>query len=190
MTTLIDKETSASLINPTFRKHGYIQVYTGSGKGKTTACMGLATRALGRGWKVLIMQFCKGNASGEFNLFKKFFGDTFKYFHVGLPTIPYKQFLTDEERYENVKGWWYVKHNYKEYDLIILDELNIAIELGIIPIDDVVDLLRNKPKKLEIVITGRNAKPEIMGMAQLVTEMKPLKHYWDMGVPAREGIEF
>lgn len=189
MAQIIEHECT-ELFNPKFKKHGYIQVYTGSGKGKTTACIGLATRALGRGWKVLIMQFCKGRTSGEFNFLRKFFGNNFKYFHVGLPCIPYSNNLCDEEKYENIKGFWYVKYNVKEYDLVILDELNIAIDLDIIHLEDVIRFLKNKPKKTEIVITGRNAKPEILEMANLVTEMKPVKHYYEVGVSAREGIEF
>ena len=181
------------LINPSFKKRGYIQIYTGNGKGKTTAAMGLATRALGKNWKVFAMLFCKGGATnsyGELIHFTKNTDGIIKVYNCGLNSIPYSNTVSDEDRYEATKGWWKVIHNYREYDLIILDELCIAINLGLLHILPVIDFLDNKPKNLEVVITGRDAPPCLVQRADLVTEMRPIKHYFNKGVIARNGIQF
>ena len=183
------------LKNPNFKRHGYIQVYYGNGKSKTTASMGLALRALGKGWKVLIMQFVKGGPReqyGEYLGFKALKPElraNLTYKNCGLDKVTYKANLTDEDRLEAQKGWWYVVGNYKKYDLIILDEINIAIDMDIVHLEQVTTFLQSKPKRLEVVLTGRNARPEIRELAHLVTEMKAEKHYWDIGVGARDGIE-
>ena len=188
------------LYNPLFRKNGYIQIYTSTGKGKTTASMGLALRALGSGWRVLIMQFVKGGARekyGEFNALnslKDEYKKNLKYKNCGLDKVIYSGNLTDEDKLEAQKGFFYVLHNYKEYDMIILDEVNIALELGLIHLDQFLEFLNNKPKRLEVVLTGRLTKPEIKDklyeMAHLISEINPVKHYWEVGVQARKGIEF
>lgn len=183
------------LINPNFDKRGYLQVFYGDGKGKTTASMGLALRALGQGWKVLIMQFVKGGNReqyGEYNSFMSLKDDVrkrLKYKNCGLDKVIFKENITDEDRLEGQLGWNYVLHNHKEYDLIILDELNIAIDLDIIHLAQVKEFVLNKPDYLEVVITGRNAKPTIRKMAHLVSKVEAEKHYWDLGVAFRKGIE-
>lgn len=184
------------LHNPSFKRRGYIQVYYGDGKSKTSACMGQTLRALGRGWDVLIMQFVKGGDRenyGEYlglNALKPEVRKHLKYKNCGLDKVIYKSNLTDEDRLEAQKGWWYVLHNYKKYDMVVLDEINIAIDLDLIHLEQVCEFLKNKPKRLEVVLTGRNAHPNIIDMAHLVTEMRPEKHYWNIGVNAREGIEY
>lgn len=183
------------LINPDFGKLGYIQVYTGDGKGKTTASLGLAVRALGQNWKVLIMQFCKGGERdkyGEYNALmslKDSVRRRLKYKNCGLDKVVYKANLTDEDRLEAQMGWNYILHNHKEYDLVILDELNIALDLDIIHLEQVKEFLLNKPKYLEVVITGRNVKQELVNIVHLVSKIEPVKHYWDIGVASRKGIE-
>ena len=185
-----------NLINPNWAQHGYIQVYTGNGKGKTTASLGLAMRALGRCWKVLIVMFTKGgNDYGELNSFMNLsptIKDNLKIVQAGLDRIVYKNNETDEDIKEIKKGWELAKEAIKnnEYQLIILDEANIAIELGLISLDEMKNFLKNKPQNLEIVLTGRHAHPDIVEMAHLVSEIKQVKHYWDIGVCARKGIEF
>ena len=184
------------LFNPEFANHGYIQVYTGNGKGKTTASLGLAMRALGRGWKVLIVMFTKGgNDYGELVSFANLcpdYKDNVKIVQAGLDRIVYSSNVTEEDRKHAQEGWKTAKAAIKqdEYQLIILDEANIALDLGLISLDDMLDTLKNKPDKMEIVLTGRNAKPEIIEIAHLVSEIKPVKHYWDKGVVARKGIEY
>ena len=185
-----------NLINPNWGEHGYIQVYTGNGKGKTTASLGLAMRALGRNWKVLIIMFTKGgNDYGELNSFTELspaIKNNLKIVQAGLDRIIYKDNQNELDELEIKKGWELAKKAIKnhEYQLVILDEANIAIDLGILDVDEVVDVLNNKPDEMEIVLTGRNAHPKIVEIAHLVSEIKPVKHYWDTGIAARKGIEY
>lgn len=190
----MDKENN--LFNPDWDEHGYIQVYTGDGKGKTTASLGLAMRALGRDWKVLLIMFTKGgNKYGELNSFRnlsKQISHNLTIYQAGTDHIVYSDNITDEDRQTITDGWLKAKQAIinNEYHLIILDELNIAISLGIIDVDDVVETIKNKPYRMEIVITGRNANQKIIDAAHLVSKIEPVKHYWDLGVSARKGIEF
>ena len=185
-----------NLINPNWAKHGYIQVYTGNGKGKTTASLGLAMRALGRNWKVLIIMFTKGgNDYGELNSFQELspqISENLKIVQAGLDRIIYKNNQSKEDEKAIKEGWELAKSAIKnhEYQLIILDEANIAIDLEILDVNEVVDVLKNKPEDIEIVLTGRNAHPKIIEIAHLVSNIEPVKHYWDLGISARKGIEY
>ena len=185
-----------NLINPDWAKHGYIQVYTGNGKGKTTASLGLAMRALGRCWKVLIIMFTKGgNDYGELNSFRNLSPEIAKNLTIvqaGLDRIVYENNKNADDAEEIKKGWELAKKVIKndEYNLVILDEANIAIDLGLIDLDEMIDVLKNKPDEMEIVLTGRNANPKIIEIAHLVSEISPVKHYWDTGIAARKGIEY
>lgn len=185
-----------NLINPNWAKHGYIQVYTGNGKGKTTASLGLAMRALGRCWKVLIIMFTKGgNDYGELNSFRNLSPEIAKNLTIvqaGLDRIVYENNKNADDAQEIKKGWELAKKVIKndEYNLVILDEANIAIDLGLIDLYEVIDVLKNKPDEMEIVLTGRNANPKIIEIAHLVSEIRPVKHYWDTGIAARKGIEY
>lgn len=184
------------LINPSFEKRGYIQVYTGDGKGKTTASLGLTMRALGRGWKVLIVFFTKGGENyGELYSFRELSPNLMNNLTIvqaGLSRIVYSSNLTEEDKAEITKGWEVAKKAAKsgEYQLIVLDEANVAIDLGLIDLEEMKEFLKSKPDELEIVLTGRNAHKDIIELAHLVSEIKPVKHYWNLGTKAREGIEF
>ena len=186
----------SDLYNPIWDEHGYIQVYTGNGKGKTTASLGLAMRALGRNWKVLLIMFTKGGDNyGELNSFRKLSGqihENLTIMQAGLDRIVYSSNITSEDRNAINEGWDVAKRAIEnnEYQLIILDEINIAISLGIVDIDDVLEVLKNKPKEMEIVLTGRDADQRIIDIAHLVSKIEPVKHYWDIGVSARKGIEY
>jgi cob(I)alamin adenosyltransferase len=171
-------------------KKGYIQVYTGNGKGKTTAALGLAMRAAGAGLKVYFVQFLKGRKNSEHISLEKFknqitvrqYGS--KSFLKGKPTradlgLAKKGFLDAKKAIYD-----------KEYDLIVLDEVFFAINLKLIKLDDVVTLLKTKPCSVEIVLTGRNAPLKIIEIADLATEMKEIRHYFKSRVKARLGIEF
>jgi len=191
-----DKKKKEELINPIWDKHGYIQVYTGDGKGKTTASLGLAMRALGRDWKVLLIMFTKGGSNyGELNSFRNLsekIQDNLTIKQAGLDRIVYSSNITEEDRKVIQEGWEIAKKAIlnNEYNLIILDELNIAIALKIVDVDEVVEVLKKKPDTMEIVLTGRNAHKKIIDVAHLVSKIEPVKHYWDLGVSARKGIEY
>jgi len=192
----MENKCSNNLVNPNWDKHGYIQVYTGNGKGKTTASLGLAMRALGRCWKVLIVMFTKGGDDyGELNSFRNLspgIADNLTIIQAGLDRIVYENNKSESDASAISQGWELTKKAIKndEYNLIILDEANIAIDLGLIDLDEMLEVLKNKPAEMEIVLTGRNAKPEIVEIAHLVSEITPVKHYWDTGVKARKGIEY
>lgn len=187
---------NADLINPSWEQHGYIQIYTGNGKGKTTASLGLAMRALGRKWKVLIVMFTKGGDNyGELKSFKNLsdeISDNLTIVQAGLDRIVYAHNKSEDDEKEIKQGWETAKKAIlnDEYQLIIMDEINIAIDLKILDIDEVIGVLKNKPKDMEIVLTGRNAHKKAIEIAHLVSEIKPVKHYWDTGVVARKGIEY
>ncbi len=168
---------------------GYVQVYTGNGKGKTTAAIGLAMRAVGAGLKVFIGQFVKGMYYSELKSLSKL-----------SPQLVVKQFgretfVHNKPSEEDVraarKGYEEVKALIKggEYDLVILDEANIAIYFNLLTVDDLLSLIEEKPESVELVFTGRNADPRLIEKADLVTEMKDIKHYFEDGVRARKGIE-
>ncbi len=175
-------------------EHGYIQIYTGDGKGKTTASLGLALRAIGHGWKVLLIQFAKGdqpNYYGEILSSSKLMPNL-EVHQFGLDRVVYSHNVSMEDYKEAKKGWELAKEaiRSKEYQMIILDEINICADMGMIKISEIKETLINKPGNLEVVLTGRRAHPELISLAHLVTEMCPRKHYFNEGVMARQGIEY
>jgi cob(I)alamin adenosyltransferase len=169
---------------------GYVHVYTGNGKGKTTAALGLALRASGAGLKVFIGQFIKGQAYSELEVIARDLKNiTVKQYGLGCfivdtPTI--------EDREAARKGFDEIQRIIKngKHDLVILDEVNIALYYKLIEVDELITLIREKPQDVELVITGRYAPEEIIEAADLVTEMKEVKHYYQKGIEARKGIEF
>ena len=189
-------QENSNLFNPQWAKHGYIQVYTGNGKGKTTASLGLCMRALGRNWKVLLVMFTKGGDNyGELISFKKLskeINDNLTIVQAGFDRIVYSDNANDKDKQVIQNGWKVVKEAIKnnEYNLIIMDEINICLDLGLLDLNEVVETLKHKPEEMEIVLTGRNAKQEIIDIAHLVSKIEPVKHYWDTGVVAREWIEY
>ncbi|HHU69448.1 MAG TPA: cob(I)yrinic acid a,c-diamide adenosyltransferase [Thermoanaerobacterales bacterium] len=168
---------------------GYVQVYTGNGKGKTTAAIGLAMRAVGAGLKVYIAQFVKGMHYSELNTLERFKHEiTVKQFGRGC-------FIYKTPKQEDIDaakmGFQEVKEavNSGEYNLVVLDEINIALYYNLIPLEEVLQLIDEKPDDVELVLTGRYAPSEIIEKADLVTEMKEIKHYYTKNVEARVGIE-
>ena len=170
---------------------GLVQVYTGNGKGKTTASLGLVFRALGHGLRIHVMQFMKGQTLyGELESAKPFAGQlTIE--QVGMPEFvkPGKVSAKDREMAQAAFCRARLLVASGEYDLIVLDELNCAVDFGLVELEAVKELLRSKPEHTELVMTGRNVHPEVVELADLVTEMREVKHYYNAGQPARVGIE-
>ena len=169
---------------------GIVHVYTGPGKGKTTAALGLGLRAAGAGLKVHMIQFMKGRRYSEIDAIEK------------LPNFTISQHGRDEfvskENPEQIdidlarKGFEHAKEIVKseKYDMVILDEINVAVDYNLISVDDVLKFIEEKPEKLELILTGRDANPEIVKIADLVTEMLEIKHLYQEGVTARKGVDF
>ncbi|MBT7260433.1 MAG: cob(I)yrinic acid a,c-diamide adenosyltransferase [Desulfobacula sp.] len=168
---------------------GHIQIYTGNGKGKTTAALGLALRAAGAGKKIFIGQFLKSGDYSELKALKKL-ADQIKVEHYGLGQFV-KGNPSKEDIEAGIKGYKRVARIIEkgEHDLVILDEGNIAVKYNIFSEQDLLDLFEKKPDHVEVVVTGRGASQAIMEKADLVMEMKAIKHYFQKGVKARVGIE-
>jgi cob(I)alamin adenosyltransferase len=170
-------------------KHACVQIYTGDGKGKTTAAMGLALRAAGQGLRVKVVQFLKGRDSGEVNALER----------LGVEVVRVSaggKFLWDMDDVEKaalrrdalavltvIHGW------LGEADVLVLDEALGALHGGLLTMDEIVSIIRQRGGT-ELVLTGRAAPDELVALADLVTEMRPVKHYMDAGIKARKGIEF
>jgi cob(I)alamin adenosyltransferase len=208
-------------------KLGLVHVYTGDGKGKTSAAMGLALRAIGQGLKVFIIQFMKGGAyTGEYISAKNFLPNN-EFIQYGrscvkedkdLRSIGFADeerkkvppffdkirediecgpcrycFLNDEEQKRFVKMAFEKAKEVASsgaFDLVVLDEINVAVKLNFINVDELINLIKTKSKNTELIITGRDAHPQVIELADLVTEMKLIKHYYNKGVAARRGIEY
>ncbi|MDC7224651.1 MAG: cob(I)yrinic acid a,c-diamide adenosyltransferase [Spirochaetales bacterium] len=171
------------------KEKGYIQVYTGNGKGKTTASLGLALRSAGAGYKVFIGQFLKTGDYSEIKALKRF-DDLILIKQFGAPRF-IKQKINEEDRLLAEKGIAELSTALEsgEWDMVIAEELNVAVHLGVITLEDALYLISRKPENTELVITGRYAPQEILDRADLVTEMTEIKHYYKEGVAARTGIE-
>lgn len=174
---------------------GLIHIYTGEGKGKTTAGLGLCLRAAGSGMKVLIARFLKTNDSAELNALGKFdnvdlvandktfgFSKTWKNDpEKKAKATDYYSHMLDEALRQAVEG---------DYDLLLMDEIIASVRLEVVDKDKLLGFLKHKPEKLEVVMTGRNPIPELIELADYVSEIKKVKHPFDQGIMAREGIEF
>lgn len=174
-------------------EQGYIQVYTGNGKGKTTAALGQCLRAVGRGLKVIVYQFLKGSLSGELESAKAL-APNFKIKRFGGMTKLFWQLRTEEK--EELKAM--TKEGYGEilkavrdgsYDVIVLDEIMAALEYELLSQEDVLRLMEEKAPRVELILTGRNAPEAVLDKADLITEMRAVRHYYAKGIAAREGIE-
>lgn len=170
---------------------GQIHVYTGDGKGKTTAAFGLAVRALGRGKRVAIIQFMKPKISGEVIALSKIkkFKDKLFLKSFGRSQMVISPKLGDFK--EAKRGLAEVKKIFKQkFDLVILDEINVAIAFGLLDINKVIKIIESRPLGTNVVLTGRRAHLKMMELADLVTEMRKIKHPYDSGKKAKIGIEY
>jgi cob(I)alamin adenosyltransferase len=176
-------------INAMKREKGYTHIYTGKGKGKTTAAIGLSIRAAGAGYKTFIAQFIKMGDFSEIKALRRF-SDLITVEQFGLGRFTNGQALPEDIEAAR-KGLEKVKAvmDSDEYKIIILEEANVAVKYGIISVEDLMELIVNKSYATELVITGRGAPDQIIEKADLVTEMRAVKHYFQKGVPARVGIE-
>jgi cob(I)alamin adenosyltransferase len=175
-------------------KHGFIIVYTGDGKGKTTAALGMAMRAIGRGWKVLMVQFMKGTWHyAELDTARRLAPD----FEIvpmgkGFYKILDDHYTDEDHRAAARAALQFAREKMEsgEYDLLILDEVNNALSTGLLPLEQVLEFLDAKPADFNIVLTGRGAPPALIDRADLVTEMREVKHPYQRGILAQKGIDF
>ena len=167
---------------------GLVQVYTGDGKGKTTAALGQALRAAGQGMKVIFIQFLKGEEGGEHFLAKKF--RPFEIVQIGTGNIFKK---SDDELMAEARQAFELAEKALisgDYDMVVLDEIFIAHWRGFISRNDILDLIEKKPRHVELIMTGRKAPAEVIKRADLVTEMLMIKHPFSSGIHQRKGIEY
>lgn len=170
---------------------GLIQVYTGAGKGKTTAALGQALRALGHGLNVYVIQFMKGNIEyGELEMARRL-APQFTLRQMGRETFVDKKNPDPKDIGLARKALDLAKECVEKNvcDILILDEINVALDFKLIPLDEVLEILDRKPPGMEMILTGRNAPKAVLDRADLVTEMVEVKHYFKKGIPARVGIE-
>ena len=172
---------------------GLIHIYCGDGKGKTTAAMGLGMRAVGRDKKILLTQFLKDNETGELNSIEKL-GENFE-IYKGVPVKKFFKFMSEEEQLKTKKEHEdrfkkVIKKAIDEkFDLLILDEIIASTNLDLIPLEEVLEFLKNKPVGLEVVLTGRNPNHKLIELADYVSEIKAVKHPYEKGIISRIGIE-
>ena len=175
-------------------KEGLTIVYTGKGKGKTTAALGIALRATGYKKKICMIQFIKGSWHyGEMDSSKRLEPE-FEMVAIGKGFVGIIDDKSPKQEHESI-----AKEAIKislekiqsgKYDIIILDEINYAINLGLVDIEDIINLIKSKPEKLDLILTGNYAREEIIDLADLVTEMKEIKHPFQQGIKAKKGIDF
>ncbi len=168
-----------------------IQIYTGNGKGKTTAALGLGLRAIGHGLKVIVIQFMKGRINyGELSAVKDL--PDFRIEQYGRPDFVNPENPDKEDIELAEKAFLRARQviTSHKYDLIILDEINVAVSFNLIPKSAVLKLLKSVPEDMEVVLTGRYMPVEFAGIADLVSEIKEVKHYFQTGTPARKGFDY
>ena len=170
---------------------GLLLVFTGNGKGKSTAAFGLAFRALGHGFPVCVIQFLKGNRhTGELQAAKRF--ENLLDFHVLGRGFTWKSDDLEKDRRQAITAWNFAVKTIEDnrHRLIILDELTYLIQYGMLSEQEIIHTLAARPPEMHIVVTGRNATEKLVAAADLVTEMQAVKHPYDQGVAAQKGIEF
>ncbi len=169
---------------------GLVMVYTGNGKGKTTAALGLALRAIGNGARVMMMQFMKGKTYGELKAAEHLPG--FEIIMTGRSVFVDKKNPAEidvkiaQEAFQKVRD----SIDSGQYDLVILDEINVALDYTLISVSQVLNLINNRPAHVNLVLTGRNAPTAIMEASDMISEVKEIKHHYQKGIKARQGIEY
>ncbi|MGD9666026.1 MAG: cob(I)yrinic acid a,c-diamide adenosyltransferase [Synergistaceae bacterium] len=174
-----------------FGEKGLVHIYTGNGKGKTTSSLGLAMRALGHGANVTVIQFMKGwKDYGELITASKLEG--LEMIQTGRPDYVYKGKEQPEDYCEAERGMKTALcvMSSGKCDMLILDEINVAVDYGLVTLESVIELVKNKPPGMELILTGRYAHKDLIELADLVTEMHEVKHPYNDGITARKGVEF
>ena len=175
-------------------RKGLIIVFTGPGKGKTTSALGTALRAVGQGLKVLMVQFIKGSWHyGELDAADMLGAGRLKILPMGRGFVKVGAEKPDPEDVRRVEeAWNFARENILsgQYDMVILDEINYAITYKMLAPEAVVETLKRKPEMLHVILTGRNAHPSLVELADMVTEMREVKHPYQKGIPAQRGIEY
>jgi len=172
---------------------GLVEVYTGNGKGKTSAALGLALRAIGRGLKVCFVCFFKKNVTGEDLIAKQYLSEKLVIHQAGRPGFIWVDTKPLPKDHDLAKAAFELAKKVVEsgeFDIVVLDEINPAMDLGLISVDEVLKLIKEKPPNVELVLTGRSAPREIIDVADLVTDMVEVKHWYNKGISGRLGIEF
>jgi cob(I)alamin adenosyltransferase len=175
----------------TIEKRGLVLVITGNGKGKTTAAFGQALRAIGQGYKVCVIQFMKGMKYGEVLAAEKYFPDL-KIIQSGLDSFVMRDNPAPIDIELAKQGLEKAKEiiQSKAYDMVILDEINVAADFHLIPEEEILELIRNKPNELDLLLTGRYASDKIKDLADTVSEVMEIKHHYNEGIKGRAGIEY
>ena len=173
-----------------YRK-GIVQVYTGDGKGKTTAAFGQALRAIGQGYRVCIIQFMKGRKYGECLAAERHLPNLTVHL-AGLDSFVMRENPAPLDIELARQGLAIARKAVAsgDYDMVILDEINVAADFRLIPLADIIDLMKGKPASLDLILTGRYAPPEIIALADTVSEIREVRHHYRAGVKERAGIEF
>lgn len=171
-------------------KKGLIHIYTGNGKGKTTAAIGVGIRAIGDGLKVHMIQFMKGRRYSEIDALENI--PNFTVVQHGRDEFVSKKNPDKIDIDLAKKGFEHAKKIVKsgEYDVVILDEINVAVDFDLIPLEDILHLIEEKPEKVELILTGRYAHPDVVKLADLVSEILEIKHPYQEGVQSRKGIDW
>lgn len=171
-------------------ERGTIELYTGTGKGKTTAALGAALRALGHGNRVVMIQFMKGRLYGELEAAKRLDGFTIEQHGRDEFVDPKNPDPIDRELAAG--GWRRAEELVRsgDIDMLILDEINVAVAFGLVDIETVLSFMKNKPARLELILTGRYAPDRMIELADTVTEMREIRHHYNRGVAARKGVEY
>ncbi|MFB3926820.1 MAG: cob(I)yrinic acid a,c-diamide adenosyltransferase [Syntrophales bacterium] len=184
---------AGNVIEETLAKYtrGLVLVYTGNGKGKTTAALGQALRVMGHGGKVFVIQFMKGKKYGEVLCAEKYLPNL-TFCQCGLDSFVMKDNPAPVDVELARRGLDLAKQSISshEYQMVILDEINVALDFKLIPLDEVLEMIKNKPADLDLVLTGRYAPAEVIELADMVSEVKEIKHHYSKGYKERAGIEF
>lgn len=172
-------------------KNGLVLIITGNGKGKTTSALGQALRAIGHGYRVCMVQFMKGKQYGEIIAAEKYLPN-FKVFQYGMDSFVMRDKPAPIDVELAQQGLEIARRliGSNEYDMVILDEINVAVDFKLIPLEEVLELVRTKPPGLDLVMTGRYAPEELRELADMVSEVQEIKHHYAAGIKSREGIEF